>query len=61
MAVIDYPVHEVSTDNNFARKEEFAMKVIKKNSVEKALKELKTRALACEPHSMCPKCLKGKG
>jgi len=37
------------------------MKVIKKVAVNKAYKELKTRALACEPHTMCPKCLRGKG
>nr|DAT37074.1 MAG TPA: conotoxin [Caudoviricetes sp.] len=37
------------------------MKVIKKNNVQKAMKELKTRALACEPYTMCPKCLKGRG
>lgn len=37
------------------------MKIVVKNSVTKALKELRTRALACEPHSMCPKCLRGRG
>lgn len=37
------------------------MKIIKKNSANKAVSELKKRALACEPHSMCPKCLKGRG
>ncbi len=37
------------------------MKVIVKNNVKKAMKELKTRALACEPHTMCPKCLRGRG
>lgn len=37
------------------------MKVVFKNSVKKAMKELKTRALACEPHSMCQKCLRGRG
>ena len=37
------------------------MKIVVKNDVKKAMKELKTRALACEPHSMCPKCLRGRG
>lgn len=37
------------------------MKVISKVTKEKALKELKTRALACSPHTMCPKCLRGRG
>jgi hypothetical protein len=37
------------------------MKVVVKNNVEKAIKELKKRALACEPHTMCPKCLRGRG
>ena len=37
------------------------MKVIKCVDARKALSELKTRALACEPHSQCPKCLKGRG
>ena len=37
------------------------MTVIKKNDVDKALEELKKRALACEPHDMCPKCLRGRG
>ena len=37
------------------------MKVIRKNSVQKATAELKKRAVACEPHAMCPKCLKGRG
>lgn len=37
------------------------MKVVFENSVKKAMKELKTRALCCEPHTMCPKCLRGRG
>lgn len=37
------------------------MKVIAKTSVEKAVKELKKRAVACEPHEHCPKCLRGRG
>ena len=37
------------------------MKIIMKNNATKAMEELKTRALACNPHSMCPKCLRGKG
>lgn len=37
------------------------MNIIKKVPVKKAYKELKTRALGCEPHTMCPKCLRGKG
>lgn len=37
------------------------MKVIKKTSSEQAVAELKKRAVACEPHAMCPKCLKGRG
>lgn len=37
------------------------MKIIKKVSVDKAMKELKTRAVSCEPHQHCPKCLRGKG
>ena len=37
------------------------MKIIAKTSVKKAMAELKSRALACEPHSMCPKCLRGRG
>ena len=43
------------------RKEENKLKIIFKNNVKQALKELRTRALACEPHTMCPKCLKGRG
>ena len=37
------------------------MKVIVKTSAKKAMKELATRAVACEPHTMCPKCLRGRG
>lgn len=37
------------------------MKVINKNSAKKSIAELKKRAIACEPHAMCPKCLKGRG
>lgn len=37
------------------------MKVISKVSQKKALKELKSRAVACSPHTMCPKCLRGRG
>lgn len=37
------------------------MKIVVKNDVKKAMKELQTRAMACEPHSMCPKCLRGRG
>lgn len=37
------------------------MKIIKKVEMKQALTELKTRALACEPHTMCPRCLKGRG
>lgn len=37
------------------------MKVICKNSAKKSVSELKKRAIACEPHAMCPKCLKGRG
>ncbi len=37
------------------------MKIIAKVSVETAVEELKVRALACEPHTMCPRCLRGKG
>ena len=37
------------------------MKVLKKVSAKTAVSELKKRALACEPHVMCPKCLVRKG
>ena len=37
------------------------MKVISKNNAQKAVSELKKRAIACEPHAMCPNCLKGRG
>ena len=37
------------------------MKVISKVSQEKAAKELRTRAMGCEPHTMCPKCKRGNG
>ena len=37
------------------------MKVIAKTDVKKAMEELRVRALACEPHTMCPKCLRGRG
>lgn len=37
------------------------MKVVVKNKSTKAMSELKKRAIACEPHAMCPKCLKGRG
>lgn len=37
------------------------MKIISKVNVDKAVKELKVRALACEPHTMCPRCLRGRG
>lgn len=37
------------------------MKVISKVTQEKAAKELKNRAVGCDPHSMCPKCLRGRG
>ena len=37
------------------------MKVLKKVSAKKAVAELKDRAMACEPHVMCPKCLVRKG
>ncbi len=48
-------------DITLMRKEENKLKIIFKNNVKQALKELRTRALACEPHTMCPKCLKGRG
>lgn len=37
------------------------MKIIKKTAVKKAYKELSVRSLSCEPHAMCPKCLRGRG
>ena len=37
------------------------MKVVNKVPQKKAVKELITRAVGCEPHTMCPKCLRGKG
>lgn len=47
-------------NENFMKGEKH-MKVISKNSAKKANTELKNRAVACEPHAMCPKCLKGRG
>lgn len=37
------------------------MKVVNKVSQKKAVKELNVRAVACDPHTMCPKCLRGRG
>ena len=37
------------------------MKVINKVTQKTAVKELKNRAVACSPHTMCPKCLRGRG
>lgn len=37
------------------------MKVVSKVSQKKAVAEIKNRAVACSPHTMCPKCLRGKG
>ena len=37
------------------------MKVICKVTQKKALKELKSRAVGCDPHTLCPKCLVGRG
>lgn len=37
------------------------MKVIIKSNAKDAVKKLKDRGLACEPHSMCPRCLSGRG
>ena len=37
------------------------MKVLVRNSAKKAMKELKNRALACEPHTMCPRCRVRRG
>lgn len=37
------------------------MKVVIKVDVKNSVKETKKRALECEPHTMCPKCLRGRG
>lgn len=37
------------------------MKVISKVTKKQAMREVSKRATGCSPHSMCPKCLKGKG
>ena len=37
------------------------MKVVVKVDAKTALKNVRKRALACEPHEMCPKCLVGRG
>lgn len=37
------------------------MKIISKVSQKKAVREMNERAVSCNPHTMCPKCLRGRG
>lgn len=37
------------------------MKVVSKVTVQDAIAETTARGLACEPHTMCPRCRAGRG